>query len=381
MRTAIDGRRTRRSVLAALAAVPFVSPGHASRKSSWKLCQSTDLTGPLAELGQAIRHGSAIAFDEINRQGGVHGRPIELATLDDTYDTAKAVANVETFLRDPDIFALYNCIGTPAVTAIRPLLAESGIPLFAPFTGASVARAPDVRNIFNVRASYAEEAQQLVKHLATVGIKRIGVAYQNNAFGREILAGAVAAGKNHDLPAPVIVSVETSSVDNEAAASQVADAPIEALLVALAGDTAVRFIKAIRARRTGLSLYAVSVVGPAATLKALGPAGVGLAISQVVPSPHATLPIAREYRAAWKASKTSMEPSHIGLEGYINARAFAAALRAAGASATPRSFVESTWSMKAQDLGGFQIAFTQPGRGASKFVELTMVSKDGRLVR
>lgn len=375
---------SRRHVLAALCAAPLPSLANerGSRAASWRLAQSIALSGPLGDLGQAMHQGAKACFAAINARGGVHGRTIELVVADDGYDVKRAVANVESFLEDADTFALFNCMGTPMVAAMMPKVVESGVPFFAPFTGALVARPRDVRNVFNIRASYPEEAEQLVQHLATIGIRRIAIAYQNNAFGKEVFEGARLAMERHKLAAAITATVENDASDAAAAAARLADAGPEAVLVGLAGKPTLDFVKAIRARRRGLSLYALSVMGAAATLRALGDDAVGMAVSQVVPSPAAAVvPVVREFHQAWKASGATLEPSHVALEGYINARVFAEALRRAGRGATRTSFVQSTWGMARHDLGGFQVGFSEPGRGASRFVELTMVGRDGRFVR
>lgn len=375
---------SRRRVLAALCAAPLpaLAAERGTRAASWRLAQSIALSGPLGDLGQAMHQGAKACFAAINARGGVHGRPIELVVADDGYDVKRAVANAESFLEDADTFALFNCMGTPMVAAMMPKVAESGVPFFAPFTGALVARPRDVRNVFNIRASYPEEAEQLVQHLATIGIRRIAIAYQNNAFGKEVYEGARLAMERHKLASAITATVENDASDAASAAARLADASPEAVLVGLAGKPTLDFVKAIRARRRGLSLYALSVMGAAATLRALGDDAVGMAVSQVVPSPTATVvPVVREFHQAWKASGATLEPSHVALEGYINARVFAEALRRAGRGATRASFVQSTWGMARHDLGGFQVGFSEPGRGASRFVELTMVGRDGRFVR
>jgi ABC-type branched-subunit amino acid transport system substrate-binding protein len=374
-------RRTALARFASLAATPLAARA-APAKGPWKLGQSTALSGPLGDLGQAMHQGAKACFDEINARGGVHGRAIQLTTVDDGYDAKRAVANVDGLMEDADTFALFNCMGTPSIAAMLPKVIESGVPFFAPFTGALLARPKGVRNVFNIRASYPDEAEQLVQHLATVGIKRIAVAYQNNAFGKEVLEGAQVAMQRHKLTDAPTATVENDGSDAAKAAATLIDAQPEAVIVGLAGKPTLDFVKALRARRRGLALYALSVMGTPATLKALGADAVGLAISQVVPSPLATVvPVVRDFRAAWKASGTALEPSHLALEGYINARVFVEALKKAGPNATRAGFIDSTWAMKRQDLGGFEVGFSEPGRNASRFVELTMAARDGRLVR
>jgi branched-chain amino acid transport system substrate-binding protein len=374
-------RRTALARFASLAATPLAARA-APAKGPWKLGQSTALSGPLGDLGQAMHQGAKACFDEINARGGVHGRAIQLTTVDDGYDAKRAVANVDGLMEDADTFALFNCMGTPSIAAMLPKVIESGVPFFAPFTGALLARPKGVRNVFNIRASYPDEAEQLVQHLATVGIKRIAVAYQNNAFGKEVLEGAQVAMQRHKLTDAPTATVENDGSDAAKAAARLVEAQPEAVIVGLAGKPTLDFVKALRARRRGLALYALSVMGTPATLKALGADAVGIAISQVVPSPLATVvPVVRDFRAAWKASGTALEPSHLALEGYINARVFVEALKKAGPNATRAGFIDSTWAMKRQDLGGFEVGFSEPGRNASRFVELTMVARDGRLVR
>ena len=378
------GTLTRRNALAALAALPAAFHGslRAQDSSPVRIAQSTALTGPLGELGQAMHQGAKACFAAINAKGGVNGRLIELTVADDGYDVKRALANVKGFIDDRSNFALFNCMGTPMIEAMLPQVMESGVPFFAPFSGALSARPKNARNVFNIRASYADEAEQLVQHLATIGIRRIAVVYQNNSFGKEVFHAAQQSMARHKLDATAIVTVENNSSDAGAAAARVASSQPEAVLVGLAGRPTIDFVKAIRAQRRGLSLYALSIMGAAATLKAMGDDATGMAVSQVVPLPgNNVVPLVREFQQAWKAAGVALEPSHLALEGYINARVFAEALRRSGKTPTRASFVDSTWNLKRYDLGGFEVSFSDSARNASRFVELTMVSRDGRFIR
>jgi branched-chain amino acid transport system substrate-binding protein len=375
---------TRRGVLGALAALPaaFHVPASAAETGPVKIAQSMDLSGPLIELGQAMHQGAKACFAAVNAKGGVHGRPIELTTADDGYDVKRALSNVKGFIDDRSNFALFNCMGTPMIEAMLPQVIESGMPFFAPFSGALLARPKNAPNVFNIRASYADEAEQLVQHLATIGIKRIAIVYQNNSFGKEVFTAAQQSMAKHKLDATAIVTVENNSSDAGAAAARVASSQPEAVLLGLAGKPTIDFVKAIRLQRKGLPLYALSVMGSAATLKAMGGDATGIAVSQVVPLPGNTVvPLVREFQQAWKAAGATLEASHLALEGYINARVFTEALRRAGRNPTRSSFMESAWGIKRHDLGGFEVNFTDSASSASRFVELTLVSREGRLIR
>lgn len=383
----LEGKLTRRRALGTLgawAALPatFHAPVHAEDTSPLRIAQSTALSGPLGELGQAMHQGAKACFAAINAKGGVNGRPIQLTAVDDGYDVQRALANVKAFIEDRNNFALFNCMGTPMVEAMLPQVIASGMPFFAPFSGALSARPANVRNVFNIRASYADETEQLVQHLATVGVKRIAIVYQNNSFGKEVFNATQQAMRKHKLDATAVVTVENNSADAAVAAARIASSNPAAVLVGLAGKPTVDFVKAMRLQRRSMPLYALSIMGAAAILRALGDDATGIAVSQVVPLPgNSVTLVVREFQQAWKAAGVTMEPSHLALEGYINARVFVEALRRAGRNPTRSTFIDSLWNLKHYDMGGFEVSFSDSAKNASRFVELTTVSRDGRFIR
>jgi ABC-type branched-subunit amino acid transport system substrate-binding protein len=375
---------SRRQLLGAVAVLPLTHglPVWADDTGPIKLAQSIALTGPLGELGVALNQGAKACFAAINSRGGINGRSIELTAADDGYDVKRALANLGGFLADRSNFALFNCFGTPMVEAMLPQVIESGIPFFAPFSGALSVRSKNIRNVFNIRASYAEEADQLVQHLATVGIKRLAIVYQNNSFGKEVFNATQAAMTRHKMVATAVATVESNSSDATSAATKVSTSDPEAVLVGLAGKPTIEFAHAVRLQRKGMPMYALSIMGAAATVKAMGADATGMTVSQIVPLPgDMSKPVVRDFQQAWKAAKVDAEPSHLALEGYINARVFAEALRRAGKNPTRSGFIDSTWSIKQFDLGGYAVSFNESALNASHFVELTMVARDGRFIR
>ena len=382
---------SRRHVLASALALPWLglTGAQAQEKtppkgaeSSIKIYQSTALTGPLGDLGSAMHYGATAAFAAVNERGGVHGRHIELSTLDDGYEVARAKTNIEKMMLEPDCFALFNCMGTAMIQAVLPQVLETGVPLFAPFTGAQLARIKGARNVFNIRASYADEADKIVRHLATLGIKRIALVYQNNTFGQDVMAGVQEAMAPLKMAPVLTTTVKDDSSDALAAAQKIAAIPCEAVIVGLAGKPALNFIQAYRPLRRGVSVYGLSVLGTSANIKALGADAIGLAITQVVPLPtNLVVPVARDFQQAWKTQGTTTTPSHLALEGYINARVFIEALQRSGKEPTRASFIDATWNLKKFNLGGVQISAGGTERSASNFVELTMVGRDGRFFR
>jgi branched-chain amino acid transport system substrate-binding protein len=376
---------TRRQWLAqtlAIGATGWTGLARAQGAEPIRLGQSIALTGPLADLGLAIHHGAQACFAATNARGGVNGRPIELVARDDGYDVKRAVENIKGFVADPAMFGLFSCMGTPIVEAMLPLIKGSDMPCFTPMTGATSARPADMRNVFNVRSTYPEEAARLIQHLATIGHKRVAIAYQNNSFGKEIAQSTDAAIKQYKLVPVTTAAIENNGIGSREAAARIAASEPDAVLIGLAGKPTIDFVKAMRAQRRGVPLYTLSVFGAASILKALGDDAYGIAVSQVVPLPtQAVMPVVRDFHLAWQASGTKLEPSHLALEGYINARVLVEALKRVSGPLKRASFIESTWGLKRLDLGGYDINFEKPGRSASKFIELTLIGRAGKFIR
>lgn len=344
------------------------------------LGQSTTLSGPLGDLGQEVLKGSKVYFDALNAKGGINGRKIVLDSKDDAYDAKKTVENVEAFI-SADVLALFGTFGTPNNEALIPVAQKAGLPVLMPFTGAPSIRKPEYRSVFNLRASYADEADKLIQHLTTIGFKRIGIAYQNNSFGKEVLAAAVESLEQRKLKPVAVASVENNASDAPAAVAKLLAAQPDALVLGVAGKPTIETIKTVNKSRKGLQMYALSVLATAGNLKALGDDGSGVAIAQVVPFPNnSVLPIVREYQQAMKAAGHT-EFTHLSLEGYINAKVAAEGLRRAGRNLTRESLVTAMQSLKSFDVGGMEVAFTRGGASASRFVELTVINSQGKLVK
>lgn len=345
------------------------------------LVQTVALSGPLGDLGQEFSKGAKLYFDALNARGGVGGRAVKLVVHDDAYDAKKTVEIAQGVIAANSAFAFFGSFGTPNNEALIPLAQSAGMPVLMPYTGAQSVRSKSFSGVFNLRASYGDEAERSVEHLATVGMVRIAVLHQNNAFGKEFLAAATSAMEKRGLKPVLVASVENDASDVAAAADKAASSNAEAVLLGLAGKPAIEAIRGISQRRRGLTMYGLSVLGTAANLKALGAAGTGVNITQVVPFPsNAALSLVREYQQAMTAAG-STEFSHQSLEGYANAKLVAEGLRRAGKSITRSNVVSALEDMRAYNLGGITATFGQGAASASKFVELTMIGTQGRLIR
>src|SRR6185436_10142483 len=107
-----------------------------------------------------------------------------------------------------DPLALFGYIGTPTSVAALPLATSAKAPFFAPFTGAMALREPFNRHVFHLRASYNDETALIVKQLTSLGLKKIAVFYQNDAYGKAGLDGVTRALTAQNLAPIALGTVE-----------------------------------------------------------------------------------------------------------------------------------------------------------------------------
>ena len=345
------------------------------------LGESGPFTGPAAQLGIQFHQGAKLFFDQLNAQGGVGKRQVEIRTLDDGYEPDRCAENTKKLMAD-DVFALFGYIGTPTSLAALPLFTKEKVPFFGPFTGAEALRQPFNRLVFHVRASYYDETALIVRQLTNLGIKKIAVFYQNDAYGKAGLDGVVRALTEQKLAPAATATVERNSVDVKAAVGKLVAAKPDAVvqIAAYAGSAA--FVRAARKAGFGGTFYNVSFVGTQALADELGKDGAGVVVSQVMPSPYQpSRQITREFLEAIKKGGDKVQANYSSMEGYVAARVFAEGLRQANGSGkfTRDGLIAGLEGLGSQAISGFQVSYSATDHAASHFVEMSMLTGDGRV--
>ncbi|MBI2745526.1 MAG: ABC transporter substrate-binding protein [Burkholderiales bacterium] len=344
------------------------------------LGQSAAFTGPAAELGIQFNLGARIWFDQVNAQGGVAGKTIEIKTLDDGYEPDRCAANTQKLISE-DVFALFGYIGTPTSLAALPLLSKAQVPFIAPFTGAMGLREPFNKQVFHLRASYNDETELIVRQLTNLGLKKIAVFYQNDAYGKAGLDGVTLALDKLGLKPVAQATVERNSVDVAAAVRTLNAAGPDAVVQISAYKSCAAYIRAARKAGFGGTFFNVSFVGTQALADELGKDGAGVVVSQVMPSPYSLArPIAREFSEAVKKAGGNAQANFSSMEGYLAAKVVTEGLKRAGTRMNSREgLIQGIEAIGSQSLGGFQVHFSATDHVASSFVELSMLTGDGRI--
>ena len=365
------------SVATGAAALAGFQLARAQGEAPIVLGQSAPFTGPAAQLGIQFYQGAKLYLDQANAQPG--HRDVEIRFLDDGYEPDRCAANTRKLI-DDDAFALFGYIGTPTSLAAMPLAVNAKIPFIAPFTGAMALREPLRRNVFHLRASYNDETALIVKQLTHLGLKKIAVFYQNDAYGKAGLDGVTLALGQQDLKPVALATVERNSVDVASAVKAIVAERPDAVVQVSAYKSCAAFIRAARKAGYGGTFFNVSFVGTQALSEELGKDGAGVVVTQVVPSPYnAANAITREFNEALRKAGGDNKANFSSLEGYLAAKVLVEGLRRAPGKATRDGLIAGLESIDRQQFGGFEVSFSPRNHVASKFVELSMITGDGRI--
>ena len=343
------------------------------------LGQSAALTGPAAQLGLQFQSGAKLCFDQVNAQGGIGKRLIELRTLDDGYEPDRCAENTRKLIAD-DVFALFGYIGTPTSVVALPQVNKAKMPFIAPCTGAMVLRNPFSRYVFHVRASYNDETALIVKQLTNLGLKKIAVFYQNDSYGKAGLDGVMLALGALQLKPVATGTVERNTVEVAKAVNAIMAAMPEAVVQVGAYKACAAFIRQARKAGYGGLFYNVSFVGTQALSDELGKDAAGVVVSQVMPSPYSgSRLVVREFQDAVKAAGKGAQANFSSMEGYVAARVMVEGLKRAGVKLSRESLITGLESIGTQSLAGFSVSFGADDHVASNFVEMSMLTADGRV--
>ena len=341
--------------------------------------QATVLEGPASALGQGMRAGIRAAFEEANKKGGVHGRKLDLVSVDDGYEPDKSIAATKKLIEQDKVFALIGAVGTPTAAAAQPLATAAKVPFIGAFTGAMFLRNTKLENVINIRASYDAETEAWVKHLTEdLKIKKIAIFYQDDAFGRAGLSGFKKAMDKRGMEIAAEGTFERNTVAVKSALLTLKRAEPEAVVMVGPYKPCAEFIKLARKIEFNPVFVNISFVGAGSLAKELGPDGNGVVVSQVVPFPwDVSIKAVADYHAAMKAVDPQAEPGFVSLEGYLVGRLAIAALDKAGKDVTRESLLRTIKDTGRFDIGGVEMTYGPNDNEGLDKVFMTVIQPDG----
>ncbi|MDY7574699.1 ABC transporter substrate-binding protein [Actimicrobium sp. CCI2.3] len=347
-----------------------------------KIGMSTPLTGPVGAYGKEMRDAINNHFNLVNADGGIYGRKLKLVTLDDGYETERTVENTKKLIHDEKVFGLVGYYGSSPTTAAMQVFSAAKIPLVGSVSGAGSLRDPVNPYMFNVRASYKDETRAIVDLLVTMGLKRIGVFYQNDGFGKSGLDGVTEALKKYNLAPEVVGSVERNSMEVGPAIAKMAQTRPQAVIMVTLYKTTAEFVRKMKKAELNPVYMSLSPISADLLEAELGEDARGIGISQVMPYPwNSILPVNKEIKRAAELNNKLFKASYYGSEGYLNAKILVYALKKAGKNLTVEKFVGALNEMHNVDMGGFFVNYSPANHNSSNFIELTVIGLKGQILR
>lgn len=341
------------------------------------------LEGPSHFLGTETVAGANAYFAMINDAGGVDGRKLKLLAYDDSYDPAKTQACFDRLLSQK-VFALAFFVGTPTAVKYVPLAEASKIPLVGLFTGAQTLYAPLRHWVINVRASYFDETREQIDGLRkTLGYKKIGVIYPDDAFGSAVLEGVRTALAASGSEPVAVASYQRQTADVGSAIDTVRAAQPDAVVVVGPSNTVAPILKQSHAKNWKPLFLTVSFVGTDELIEQAGSDAEGMVITQVVPPYYLTdLKTVALYRRALQKYAPASRPNFVSLEGFVDAMVLVEGLKHAGKDLTREGLIRGIESIHDFDAGlgpQLKIAYSPRDHKGFKHVLPTVV-RGGRAV-
>lgn len=372
-------RLSRRTLLrgSALAAVAGSAIGQPTRKSAAApvtVVQILDTSMAQQDVAKDFLLGSRAAWQDINAQGGLRGRPVRHETLE-IDGSAKAVRQaVQAAVADPSCVALSGTAGDPVAAQVAQLLttAPAGLAHLAPWLQNSSAPLGD--STFPVFAGRAEQVAHALKSLALVGVQDVGVVY----------ASAAEQGRHQDDIARIAAGMDLRlraypGTGDLSALGQRLGPQSPALLLFIGGTPElVQFTQGLDRQQRQRFVIALSDVNLQAVQQMGGARSTPVIATQTVPMVTSALPVVRHYREVM-ARLFDEPPVPLSLAGFVAARATFAVLQGIDGPLTRSAVLAACQRQQPVDLGGLRVGF-DARRRAGGYVTQTMLTAGGRVV-
>ena len=349
--------------------------------------QVTPLSGPLAPTGSHIRAGAQLYFDAVNAKGGVHGEKIRLVTKDDAYKAAETVRLAKELINEVQPLALFGFVGTGNAEAILKdkILSNAGIPLVMIRSGASAVVKSGNPWLFITRASYEAEINKIIQQYSLTGYRTYAVLYQDDPFGLDVLGSTEALVGKFDSKIVAKAGYKKNTTEVSEAVKTIAAAAPHAVIMISNTAASSEFLKQSRAAGNNAQFITISVTDAAQVVERIGKdVANGLALTQVFPDPDSrSIPLTREIMENFSKFKPSGEitPNQTLVEGYVGAKVLVEGLRRAGPKPTRQKLRDALEQIKDYDTGDLYVGFSPTNHSGVHYVDITIINREGKLLK
>lgn len=339
------------------------------------------LSGLEASQGRAYSTGMQLLFDSVNKAGGVNGHTFKLVRRDDGGRPEDTVAVTRQLLAEDKPMVLAGYFGSRNVADLvgSGLLEKEKIALVG-YRTAEIR--PETPLLYNVRASLRDEINKLTEHLATIGITRLGLFYEEGPAAQALMTAADEAAKAARATIITRSAYPAGTARVTPAVDVFMKSSPQAIIMVSSGAAAAAFIEQYRGSGGAAQLFAHSGADIEQLSKRLAEEQMqGVAIAQVTPSPYKIASrLAKEFTdLVAKTPNLEVPVSYAMMEGYIAGKVIVEAVRRQGAKPSREGMPAAIESIDSLNLGGYAVGFKPGQRSGSKFVELSIVTSAGKI--
>jgi branched-chain amino acid transport system substrate-binding protein len=368
-------------VLAALAC-GWSAPSFAEEGVSPKaivIGQSLALQGGKNSYGVAVAEGIQAWLKVVNGRGGVAGRQIALRTLDDNNQSATAKTNAQQLISQEKVFILFGSIEGGPSSGVMEVAVAAGVPFFGPMAGSPGLRSPHQPLVYPVRAEHREEFRALLQYARKTGATRVGFFRSDSEVGLQHLENVRRISKELGLEvvADMPFKSDITPAQLDELARRIRSTQAQVVFNHGSAGTYEKLVRATLAQGNRNVFYGVNS-GSTQLAHNLGDLARGMVFAQIVPSPwERKTALARAYQVDYARAYPDREFSYGSLEGYLTARALVQALELAGPNPTRASFIAGLQNTDL-DIEGLAVRYTPQAHTGLSFVDLSIVTRDGR---
>lgn len=366
---------------ALLLAGPALAQTQGVSKDQITIGSIQDLSGPLAGFGKQVRLGMLLRVDEINEQGGINGRKLELKIEDSGYDPKRAVLAAQKLVNQDKIFAMVGHIGTAQNVATFPVLFAKNVFNFYPITAAREMYEPLHKLKYAFAATYYDQIRlALPKLMQEKNVKKACAIYQDDEFGLEVMRGGETALKAMGSDYVEKTTFKRAATDFSSQVAKMKTAGCEIVVLGTVIRETVGTIA--EARKTGFNPIFVGSSAAYTDLihKLGGKAMDGLYAAMTVQHPYldeTSQPI-RFWANKYK-TKFNEDPTVFSAYGYGAIDHFIRGAQKAGANLSTESFIKAmdSYTSDSDIFGAAPMSFSPTKRLASNQARLSQI-QDGR---
>jgi len=348
------------------------------------VAQVAAFSGPIAPYGEQTSLGAAVLFAAVNERGGVNGNTIRFVKRDDRMDPLTTVKLYEEVARTDKPVAFLYPLGPQVITSLlqRGVPQKLAIPVVGTIPSVFRLRQPVNPYAFHIGMGDDAEIGKVVSHIASLGIKRVGVVHWPDPSGLDSVQLMKGEASKRGIEVVAQAPVEPGTSNVAGAVQTMRRANVGSTVVFLPVDATGAFIKALRQTGDPSPVYCLSYNESSLLAHFAGAdTANGVAVSQVVPNPFAgASQLLKDYHADMKRfAPAGSRVGSLSFEGYIAARILVEGIRRAGPNVTGPSVKAGLEKLRNFDLGGLVMNYGPADHVALRFQDIGVLRSNGRL--